>query len=191
MSRRRIPEPAYTPPTDVERDMGYALDCPGCGREWSMRYVDMHTMRCLPCFREWRRDDMAARRRGVPGGSPLASGNEHRQHPFTSRVLRREVDLNSLAARELLVSNAEFRAEVSRYVDGIVEKNSRPDPPLRGVLPLLAGDRGRSKAQRVDIPDEEPPPADAEIGRAVDRHIDLTMNTVDAEIVTEGDDDEE
>lgn len=162
--------------------MGYAFDCPGpCGRPWSKRYIDERTHRCLPCARAWRRDDMMSRRRGL-GGVPLTKNPP--AHPFESRVLHREVDLNSSEVQALIVSNTELRAEVTRYVMEIVRANGRPKTAFYGLLPLLPASKVRVKPNHVDIP-EEPVATTVsdEVQAAVEKHVDVVMNAIDAEVV--------
>jgi hypothetical protein len=182
MANRRLPDPPYTPPNDVENDLGYWFVCDGCDRVWSQRYIDRRTQRCLPCARAWRRDDMANRRKhGV--GVPLVKNPP--AHPFESRVLRREVNLNSAEARKLIETNAQFRAEIDAYVGKMLAKNSAPKPPLHGVLPLLQRPKTRAKAERVDVDDDEPEAAPVGGVAAVNKAVNAAMNVVEGEVVDE------
>jgi len=180
-NHRRHPEPNYTPPNEVELELGYFLDCPGCERRWSKRYVDRFLDRCIACAREWRRNDRMSRRRGL-GGVPLVVHTP--PHLFESRALRREVDLNTSEAQKLLAEDAQFRAEVSAYVAKIIASNAKPKTAFYGVLPLLSSSsRHRGKAQRIEIEEEPPTPASIDTVEAVDKHVDNAMNTIDGEIV--------
>jgi hypothetical protein len=178
---RHLPDPPFTPPTDVELEHGYFLDCPGCGRQWAQRFVDRHLNRCIPCARAWRREDTASRRKGL-GGVPLTT--KPAEHQFESRTLRTTVDLNSPATHKLIETNERFRDEVTAYIAKLVAQNAKPKTPLHGVLPLLARSKPRAKAERVEIVENEsvaPPPDGAE--EAVDSVVGKVMNTVDAEVV--------
>lgn len=181
-NHRRHPEPDYTPPNEAELELGYFLDCPGCGRQWSKRYIDRFVDRCIACAREWRRNDRMSRRRGL-GGVPLVAHPP--PHLFQSRALRREIDLNDPEAQKLLASNDQFRAEVSAYVAQIVASNAKPKTPFYGVLPLLSGSRTRGKAQRVEIEEEPATKVPTDVAHAVTEHVDNVMNAIDGEIVEE------
>jgi hypothetical protein len=181
-NHRRLPDPPYTPPNAAENDLGYWFVCAGCDRVWSQRYIDQRTKRCLSCARIWRRDDMANRRRGGQG-VPLVKNPP--EHPFESRVLRREVNLNSPEAQKLIGSNELFRAEVDAYVGKLIAKNGTPKPSLHGVAPLLARPRTRVKAERVEVEEERPEPVSREGVKMVDGHVDGVMNVIEGEIVNE------
>lgn len=181
-NHRHLPDPPFTPPTDVEMEHGYYLDCPGCGRQWSQRFVDRHLNRCIPCARAWRRDDTASRRKGL-GGVPLAVTPP--QHPFESRTLHSSVDLNDPATHKLLQTNERLRDEVTAYVGKLVAQNAKPKTPLYGVLPLLSASRARAKAERVELDSDDVTPMPAGAVDAVDAAVGAVMNTVDAEIVDE------
>lgn len=177
---RRLPDPPYTPPSDVELELGYWGTCSGCGRRWSQKLIDPRTRQCLPCAREWRRDDMASRRRGA-GGVPLTQNPV--PHPFRSKVLGREVDLNSEEARAAIVANAAFRDEVDGYIEDIVANNGAPRPPLRGVMTLLPRTKPRAKVERAEVVPNSPAPVDEEAEAEVDALVRSVASTIDGEIV--------
>jgi hypothetical protein len=181
-NHRHLPDPPYTPPTDVEMEHGYYLDCPGCGRQWSQRFVDRHLNRCLPCARAWRREDQASRRKGL-GGVPLTTTPP--PHPFESRVLHREVDLNDMATHKLLETNLRFRDEVTAYIEKLVAQNGRPKTPLYGVLSRLSAPKTRLKANRVELDEDEPEQAPLGAAEAVNAAVDAVMGAIDGEIVDE------
>lgn len=156
MSRRLLPNPRYTPPTDAELELGHYLDCPGC-------------------------ENRASRRRGI-GGVPSPT-QRVQPHLFTSRILRRTIDLNSSEAHKLLDENAVFRTEVASYIDRIIAENTKPSPPLRGVVARLPATRGRATPERVEIPEDKPEPIPEPIRRNVDRHFNEVMGAMDAEVV--------
>ncbi len=108
-------------------------------------------------------------------------------HLFDSKVLRREVDLNSKDGHRLLKEDAPFRDEVSKYIGALIAENVKPKTPLRGVLPLLAKPKAedRKKAGWTDLPVEPVESVSDDLRMAVNKHVDRTMNTVDAEIVDE------
>lgn len=181
--RRRLPDPSHTPPTKEEERLGYGFKCDGCGLLWAKRYQDERTHRCIPCARAWRRDDMMSRRKGL-GGVPLEKSPP--PHPFKSRLLKKEIDLNSAEARRLIGSNAGFRDEVDAYIEKLVADNARPTPPLHGVLPLLSrGGRPKTKPNVV-VPEDEPirgPSREAEL--VVDKIVRGIENVIDGEVVDE------
>lgn len=176
----RKPDPPYTPPTEAEIELGYVFTCGGCGRDWPTRLRDGRTKQCLPCSRAWRRDDMMSRRRGL-GGVPLTRNPQ--SHMMRSKHLKREVNLNSSEAKDLISSDPLFREEVSAYVERLVAQNSEKTP-LHGVLPLLSnGRRKPQKATRIELDDEPGPSPAAE--RAAQKAVDQAMDVIDGEVVDE------
>jgi hypothetical protein len=165
-NHRRLPDPTYTPPNEHETSLGYWFVCPGCDRRWAQRYQDRRTLHCLPCAREWRRDDMMSRRKGL-GGVELTKNPP--SHPFESAVLGREVNLNSPDAHHLIQTNPRFAAEVDAYINKLVAKNTGGRSPLRGVLPILPR-RAAAPAYNAVVVDDEPKEAiDVEAQEVVDR----------------------
>lgn len=180
MSNARQIDPPHTPPTPIETELGYAFTCAHCDRQWAARFLDARTRRCVPCAREWRRDDMASRRRGL-GGVPLTKNPA--PHPFESAVLKKEINLNSAEARETIASNARFRAEVIGYIDRMIASNSTPKPPLRGIVPLLPRTKSHEAAEHVDIPSPAPTAEDAQAADIIANTVRERMEEIEGEVV--------
>lgn len=59
--RPRI-EVRQEPPTDQERRGGLVFECPGCDREWSLRFKHPREQLCLSCGRDLGRERKRAQR---------------------------------------------------------------------------------------------------------------------------------
>jgi len=147
---RPYPQIAHQPPTDEEERLGYYVDCVDCERRWAQRYALPQLHRCLPCARAWRRDYQNAKRHGLP----RPSLRQAEPHPFKSKALGREVDLNDPAILAAAEQHAAFRAELDAYI--VTLKERKGGPPLRGALSLRPVKRTQVVSVPADAPDEPP-----------------------------------